>query len=599
VKQNLKTGISSGIILLICLLFTDAVAGRASAAAGEAVLVGVSGGVEVLRGGGWEAAVLEESLEPGDRVRTGAGAGAVILYPSGTQVKIGELSSVTVLDSVPGRGGGGLDLESGRAWSRVNKLSGEKESFEIRTPVAICGARGTTFAMDVDDSGSSVLTVVEGAADFSNEFGGVVVGASRQSVAEPGKAPTPPKVVDTTHWVEWALQIRAMGNPVESPYYDLGVGRLERLHDEISGDYDDTGDPYHLLELARVLYDLGELGAAEEEFVSALDYQETLWGAMHGTAMVALARGDVAAAERGFDDLLWSIDDYIDQAGESGTAYDEVEADEYTAQAYFGLGLAAMKSGALTDAGGHFEKALDYNQELWVAQIAAAEVSIRRGEPLAAEEYLDAALETSPDSYQALMRMGLVQMALNRPGEAVNYVLEALDHAPRSSAATGALARVRFFNGEYEQARMAAEDALEIDPHNPAAREIMARIFIIEDNLRAAVREAMTSLALDDSNPFAHDDLAMVYYVYRNYSGAILHWEKAVELDPNFTAAKVNLARLYNELEETGLARKAEKLAREVIEKEGQNGGAWSELGRALELQRRYRESEEAYMRAL
>lgn len=580
-----------GWILPLILL----VIASSRALAKEAVLVGAQGSVEVQAPGSrdWTVGILEASLESGTRIKTGTGSGAVVLLPNGEQLKIDALTSITINKNFRnGSEGSSLDLQEGKVWSRVNKLKGSDSSFEIITPTAVCGVRGTSLVMQVDADGGGILTVVDGLVDFSNELGSVSVGASQQSSVSPGQAPTPPKVVDTKHWVEWTLDIRAMGGGIEPSYFGESPEEL-RMRIKSVSDSDDS--PQSWLEIAKINFDQKHYEESKAEFESLLDDNDVIWDAMYGLGLVELSRGGPAAAISEFENLLWSIDDF----SAACEACDEDENNYYRAMARAGLGLSYLKSDDVENAEFNFEQAIELSPDDPLALTGLAEAHIRKSETEKAAERLDEALDEAPCFYQALERRSAVFMALNRPEDALEDALEATRCAPYEASAYGTLSRIRFFRNEYEEAREAAEEAVALDQYNPQAHEIFSRLYILDDNLRAAASEALLTLTFDEMNPYANDDLALVYYLYKKYDGAIYFWEKAIEASPDFTIAKIRLAHLYNELEETALAKKAEAIARDVVDADENNPDGWRELARALELQRQYDEAEQSLFRAL
>lgn len=640
--RTMKSIKPSILSLAVILLLTGAAA--YASAGGGATIVGITGEVEYSVDGGatWTEAGVKQQLPPGASVRTGAGSGAALLLAGGATMKLNEDSTFSVSD---GPGGSAGELEEGDLWALM-ETGGEE--ITVNTPSAVVAVRGTEFALSVDSGRSSTLTVVEGNTTFSNQHGSVRVGSSQQSTAAPGSAPSPPKVVDPKNWIEWTLDIRAMGGAVEFRFNNAPNGELAGRRGELESSTR-AGDYAARLELARIYHDLGEYGYAEDEFISCMENEDTLWDAVFGLGMTLLSQGDVEGAMAEFDDMQWSVGKYLDDmmaiekekrrryieeqqrlqqelvmsgrtiSGKKGIkqrkpkvylepvdedslppiVVDTPETDGARANAHLGMGLALLRRNDAKKAAAEFKSALKLKPGLAMAHTGAAEAAIRQGDLKEASGHLDRALELDPENHQALIRVAAVRLAANRLDEALEYALEAVGSAPAKAAALGVLARVRFYRMEYERARTAAQKAVESDPYSPAAREVLARILIMEEKYRQAAAEALTSLALDENNPFANDDLAMIYYLYRKYDGAIRRWKKAIEAAPNYSAAKVHLARLYNDLEETQKAVEAEKLARDVIKSETRNADAYSELGRALEIQRKYEDAKTAYEKAL
>ncbi len=85
----------------------------------------------------------------------------------------------------------GLKLLFGEMISNVKKLAGDEE-FEVETPSAICGIRGTTFRLNAGPDGSKTdLFVKEGSVAFNNRSrtSQVLVGAGQKSSVYTGGSP--------------------------------------------------------------------------------------------------------------------------------------------------------------------------------------------------------------------------------------------------------------------------------------------------------------------------------------------------------------------------------------------------------------------------
>jgi tetratricopeptide (TPR) repeat protein len=88
-------------------------------------------------------------------------------------------------------------------WTKVQKSTNAPQ-YAIRTEAATAVARGTEFGVKIqraastNSSGSTtVLTVKEGAVDFSNSLGSVQATAMTESIATPDTAPTQPVLLKT------------------------------------------------------------------------------------------------------------------------------------------------------------------------------------------------------------------------------------------------------------------------------------------------------------------------------------------------------------------------------------------------------------------
>ena len=108
-----------------------------------------------------EARVLAGSI-----VRTGKDAGALLHWVDGTRLQAGAETTLTVLecrlDKRTDQVLSLFQLEVGRIWVRVIRSLSADSKFEIQTPTATAGVRGTTFALEVGADGATDVLVYEG-----------------------------------------------------------------------------------------------------------------------------------------------------------------------------------------------------------------------------------------------------------------------------------------------------------------------------------------------------------------------------------------------------------------------------------------------------
>ncbi len=153
------------------------------AANGVATVTYVSGSVERQAGGGYAPVAVGGTLAEGDRIRTGAASRTEMKLRDGSLVRLGEKSQFTLQASTFGpkasqRHFSGK-LLAGRVWAAVVKLVGADSSFEVSTPNAVAGVRGTRFAAAVEPSGETTVRVYEGTVLVSNRPVYAVEGATK------------------------------------------------------------------------------------------------------------------------------------------------------------------------------------------------------------------------------------------------------------------------------------------------------------------------------------------------------------------------------------------------------------------------------------
>ena len=195
----------------------------------SAEAVHTHGDVQVQRSGAASQALVGgQVLASGDVVRTGAQSSAVLRFGDGTKVtmrpdsvlkiersvKLGDSEVVETL----------LRLESGSVDSRVPPSTNPQRTprFEIRTPLANLGVRGTEFRTTASATQSAV-EVLEGAVEGS-------------TAASPGRAGTADKTAAKAQAVKAGFGARVLTTGVEAPRALLAApdlkgtpARVERL----------------------------------------------------------------------------------------------------------------------------------------------------------------------------------------------------------------------------------------------------------------------------------------------------------------------------------------------------------------------------------
>ncbi len=144
-------------------------ASSATSSASEATIVSIAAGeVLVMKAGTttWEEASPGMTLEPGDRIKTGADSNAVITFFEGSTIELeaGTEIAVTELKIVEDTGSTTIKLwqQIGKTRSRVEKLVDPASRYEIETPAGAAVVRGSVGVTEVDEAGNMWQYVEEG-----------------------------------------------------------------------------------------------------------------------------------------------------------------------------------------------------------------------------------------------------------------------------------------------------------------------------------------------------------------------------------------------------------------------------------------------------
>jgi tetratricopeptide (TPR) repeat protein len=142
----------------------------------------------------------------GDRIETGDADKAALLFKDGTTLRLNFNTIVQIPEPKTGNGEAKLSLIRppeisllrGQIWTKVQKLTNAPR-YAIRTEAATAVARGTEFGVKIQSpkpgktpTPTAILTVKEGAVDFSNSLGAVQATAMTESTATTDSAPSQP-----------------------------------------------------------------------------------------------------------------------------------------------------------------------------------------------------------------------------------------------------------------------------------------------------------------------------------------------------------------------------------------------------------------------
>ncbi len=147
----------------------------------------------------------------GDRIETGDADKAELVFHDGTTLRLDFNTTLEIPNPKsqipnpisPLLRPSEIDLLRGQVWTKVQKSTNAAQ-YAIRTAAATAVARGTEFGVKIQRAASTnssapttVLTVKEGAVDFSNALGSVQATAMTESIATPDSAPSQPILLKT------------------------------------------------------------------------------------------------------------------------------------------------------------------------------------------------------------------------------------------------------------------------------------------------------------------------------------------------------------------------------------------------------------------
>ncbi len=447
-------------------------------------IISVQGPVVVERSGAprAQAAGLDDTVCPGDRVRVGAfGRAALqIANEAGTPIHLDEGTTLIFPAPEPEKSFL-LKLLEGV----VHVLSRVPQTLTIETPMVAAFVEGTEFVLGVSDTGAE-LWVFEGRVRYANPQGELQVASGEGALARPGQAPVRRVLVRPREAVEWALYYPPLVDPRPESYppvlrailsayrtNDLpaAFAALERVP---VGDRDGR----YLLLRAGLLMSVGRVSKAEADLAEAERADPESGGASALRSVIALVRDQKDEALR---------------LAETGAGLDPGSPLPQAALSYAHQGRFEIEK-ALE----HAKRAVELTPEDALLWARVSELELSRGD-------LDAALE-------AAQKAETLSPALARTQTVLGFAY---------------LTRI-----EVDKAKTAFERAIQGDPADPLPRLGMGLAKIRDGDLDEGTRDIETAASLDPNNSLVRSYLGKAYYEQKRDGLASSEYEQAKLLDP-------------------------------------------------------------------
>ena len=529
----------------------------------------------------WNPARLFQPLYVSDRVRTLAASRSAILFIDETQVKLNAGAVLTVQQVRTTAGTSTtLNLLQGEGWFRTkNPASG----LTIRTPRAAAAIRGTEINL-VARGDDAVLTVTEGAAEFSNDAGAILVTAGEEATAVPGQPPFKRTLLNPEDAVQWVLYYptrvawhdvppAALAAPARAGFGLLEsgdpVGALAAFRPNVAS------DPWSRVGSSMALRQLGDPAQARAMASDAVMTGEVEIARRAEVAAAALATGDARAARAELQALTAMAPSALRPlvmlseleltqnhkaeaaslarravAAHPGSVGAHVAAAE-AAQAAFDLGAARRELDAAisidpTDVGALVDRARlrfgvgDTAGARRDADRAAARspddaqlrslagfIKLAAGQDSAARADFEAAIGSDAALAEPHLGLGLLHFRRGLSDEGLLEMLTATLLEPKVSLYQSYLGKAYYQLKRFPQGLATLESAKRLDPRDPTPW-LYASFFLRDLNRQVdALDQLRRAIALNDNRA-----------VYRS----------RLLLDRDLATKNVSLARLYNNL---------------------------------------------------
>jgi hypothetical protein len=223
-------------LLLSSIFLTSLIGCTGSKAATPAFISFIEGTIEMKKPSAvdWVAAKIKDSLAENDIVRTGANSNAAITFFDGSVITLEantriEIKQLTSSKPTSIR----LKQEIGETVSTIEKLIDSASRYEIETPVAVAGVRGSQMRVTVAKDGTTEVQNLEGKISVTAQGVEVAIPVGNTSKVQPGQppgAPAPSSSPDVHINTDGQNDLFDLtGKPISGyPYLDIVTEWIER-----------------------------------------------------------------------------------------------------------------------------------------------------------------------------------------------------------------------------------------------------------------------------------------------------------------------------------------------------------------------------------
>ena len=524
-RSSKKPVLQHGWLIGISLFLIAALLPLTPALAQDAgQIVSVLGTAEVLREGRWQPLSAEQTLAPGDTVRTGAGSRMAIQLSNGAQIKLNANSRLEFKQIAPPVEDGFLFATTQALQNLLRILSGEVwvrsggEPLEIETVYATATVRGTEFNLAVDPGDLARLTVLTGLIEFRNPQGSVLVAANEQATAKRNEAPRKTVLLNPLDAVQWSL------------YYPDPIGGPK------------AGDPRHnRIQAAQRDLQQGRVNAARQTIdqALALDPNDADAYSLRSTIALVQNRKTEALAD----------------------AQRAVATNPASAAAYLSLSLAHQARFDLNAALVAAQKAVELEPNNPRALVQESSLLFGMGRRREATQVAEQARQRAPNDAMVNTVWGFLQLANNR----IDAAREAFQTAIAQDSTIGlphvGLGLALFRRNQTEAAVDEIRKATLLEPQVSLYSSYLGKAFYeIKDDRRAEkYLELAKQLDPRDPTPWLYDAIRL--QSINQPIAAVENLQKSIELnddrgvyrsrlllDEDLAARSATLGRVYNEV---------------------------------------------------
>lgn len=278
-------------------------------------------------------------------------------------------------------------------------------------------------------------------------------------------------------------------------------------------------------------------------------------------ARVALAKGDVAAAQTSYEQVAKLDPGSLDAAQGlvqiaimhkdvnmlSEIADRTIKERPNFATGYLWRGMAEASRKEFDKAQADFQTVLKIEPNSPVAYLELAELSRVQGHIPESKTMLDKALEKDPGSARALAMLVSYDLQDKQPAKAIARIQAQIAKSPANGSFYTELAEVQVLTKDLKGALDSSQKAMQLDPTSARAMQLYTRAQFDLGNVDQAIAAAQNWVNSHPNDSVQLALLASLESAKGDTAKAIDLYKKALQIDPNNAAASNNLAYLMVE----------------------------------------------------
>lgn len=467
-------------LLIFLVMGLSLHADEAESSLGKSRILEVEGTVHYAATGSgeWQPARPDQTLNFGDRVRTGKKSRAAIQLSDKSVIRLNQLTTLQIQRSATEGTRRLFLLDQGSIYF----LNREKPAdIEFRTPLSSGSIRGTEFCLQMSAADNSMrLTMFEGEVALRNSQGTLTFRSGDEAEVVAGEPPVKVPAIDARNVIQWVLYYPGVLDPSE---LDFSEPEQALSRDSLAA-YQE-GSLFSALEAypenapnskAMKIY-LAGLNLA----VGRVDETELLLETLPETEPLALALRELIAA------ITFQDCDSVQPLETSS---------QWLAHSYY-LQSRSQLSEALSAA----RRAVDRSPGFGFAWARVGELELSLGNRSDALKALEEALRLSPKNARAAALKGFVLLEERRIDEAEEWFNQAI--RLNGAFANGWLGRglCQLEKGNAEKGRQDLQAAAALEPNRSLPRSYLGKAFFETGDEALAEKELDRARELDPDDP--------------------------------------------------------------------------------------------------